>query len=238
VIRLRLSYTSLLVLLGPLVLLALVPAPAGARPGPQYRGCRLQEAQSFLIRKNFVRKGRLDPARHARAVRYRVEHYGSVPGFEFENLNPKTARSQAVSVRFMGLPLSIHEKVAPALHCVEQRIKKMCGRRGSDRYQAHAVGGFRTDNSYRGGEISNHLFGIAIDIDPEQNPCCGCVSPWPDHPACRGSVDTIYERSDLTRCWIRAFERYGFYWLGRDPDLRDTMHFEFLGNPERVVVKW
>ena len=36
----------------------------------------------------------------------------------------------------------------------------------------------------------------------------------------------------LPKCWIDAFEHYGFYWLGRDPDLRDTMHFEFLGDPE------
>lgn len=222
-----------------IVLVGTLPAPpAGARAkAPQYRGCRLQDAQEFLMRKSFIRKNRLDPKRHDRAVRYRAERYGNVDGFGLERFNEASARSQAVSTRFMGLPLSIHKKVAPALTCVEKRIRKVCGKR-SDRYQARAVGGFRNDNSYRGGEISNHLFGIAIDIDPERNPCCGCVSPWPEHPACKGSVETIYERSDISRCWIRAFERYGFYWLGRDPELRDTMHFEFLGDPDRVVVKW
>ena len=44
-----------------------------------------------------------------------------------------------------------------------------------------------------------------------------------------------FERTELPRCWIDTFERYGFYWLGRDPQLRDTMHFEFLGNPERII---
>ena len=220
-------------------LIGAIPAPsAGARSAaPEYRGCRLQDAQEFLKRPSFIRKGQLDAKRHDKAVRYRAERYGNIDGFGLERFNATTARSQAISARFMGLPLSIPKKVAPALTCVEKRIRKVCGKR-SDQYRARAVGGFRSDNSYRGGEISNHLFGIAIDIDPERNPCCGCVSPWPDHPACKGNVETIYERSDISRCWIRAFERYGFYWLGRDPELRDTMHFEFLGDPDRIVVKW
>jgi hypothetical protein len=33
---------------------------------------------------------------------------------------------------------------------------------------------------------------------------------------------------------VHAFERYGFYWLGHDV-LQDTMHFEFLGDPDRIV---
>jgi hypothetical protein len=33
----------------------------------------------------------------------------------------------------------------------------------------------------------------------------------------------------------RHVRKVGFYWLGRDPQLRDTMHFEFLGNPDRIV---
>jgi hypothetical protein len=135
----------------------------------------------------------------------------------------------------MGLPVSIHKKVAPALQCVERRIRRTC-KKASQRYTPAALGGFRRENTYRGGEISNHLFGIALDIDPERNPCCGCVSPWPDHPACKGSVESVYERTALPKCWIKAFERYGFYWLGKDPDLRDTMHFEFLGDPDRILV--
>ena len=61
------------------------------------------------------------------------------------------------------------------------------------------------------------------------------MAPWPDHKACQGSAATIFERTELPRCWIDTFERYGFYWLGRDPQLRDTMHFEFLGDPDRIL---
>jgi len=79
--------------------------------------------------------------------------------------------------------------------------------------------------------------GIAVDIDPDRNPCCGCVQPWPEHPACQGDAESVFDRTELPRCWIYAFERYGFYWLGRDPHLRDTMHFEFLGDPSRILTR-
>ncbi|WP_437730967.1 M15 family metallopeptidase [Sorangium sp. So ce1335] len=197
--------------------------------------CRLQSPQKFLKRRTFVQKGMLNPKKHAKAVRYLVEHYGHVETDETRRYNAESARSQATTVQFMGLPLSIHEKIAPALHCVEKRIRKTCSSK-SHRYTPRAVGGFRTANSYRGAEISNHLFGIAVDIDPDRNPCCGCVDPWPTSPLCQEKNRSAYERSALTRCWIKAFERYGFDWLGHD-DLEDTMHFEFLGNPDRITVK-
>jgi hypothetical protein len=34
---------------------------------------------------------------------------------------------------------------------------------------------------------------------------------------------------------VQAFERFGFYWLGHDA-LQDTMHFEFLGDPDRILA--
>jgi hypothetical protein len=131
--------------------------------------CRPQSPQKFLKRRTFVKKGMLDPKKHAKAVRYLAEHYGHVETEETRRHNPESAHSQATTVQFMGLPLSIHEKVAPPLHCVEKRIRATCSRK-SRRYTPRAVGGFRTANSYRGAEISNHLFGIAIDIDPDRNP--------------------------------------------------------------------
>lgn len=195
--------------------------------------CRVQKAKPFLKRESFVVKGQLQALPHQRAVKYRVEHYGRLDGVPFEKLNPKNAYAYAKSVRFLGLPIQVHEKVAPALSCVETRIRKTCNAKGR-RYVPKAIGGFRQANTYRGGEVSNHLFGIAIDIDPERNPCCGCVDPWPNHRYCKKDVKKVEEKTELTACWIDAFERYGFYWLGRDT-LEDTMHFEFLGDPERII---
>jgi hypothetical protein len=219
------------------VLLLLLPIVSAAERKPEKRArrtCPLQKPQSFLIRSNFVKHGALNSAAHERALRYRAEQYGSAEGFGLERYNKSRAYSNAVVVRFMGLPVQVHKKIAPALRCVEHYIRRTCTG-PKERYTPRALGGFRQTNTYRGGEISNHLFGIAIDIDPDRNPCCGCVSPWPNNPGCRNPDATVFERSALPRCWIDGFERFGFYWLGRDPDLRDTMHFEFLGDPELLA---
>ena len=227
---------GLLASLALAVLLALLPGSVSAAERARSKkharkACPVQRPQSFLIRSSFVKHGSLNAAAHERALRYRAERYGSVEGLGLERFNKEKAFSSAVSVKFMGLPLQIHKKVAPALRCVERYIRRTC-KGPHERYTPRALGGFRQNNTYRGGEVSNHLFGIAIDIDPDRNPCCGCVAPWPDHPACRSSSDTVFDRTALPRCWIDGFEHFGFYWLGRDPDLRDTMHFEFLGDPE------
>ena len=73
-----------------------------------------------------------------------------------------------------------------------------------------------------------------IDIEPDRNTCCGCVAPWTDHPLCQRRVQSIYDRMAMPKSWVAIFERFGFYWLGHDV-LQDTMHFEFLGDPDKIV---
>jgi len=223
--------SSLIVTLGLAALPSVSAAERSRGKRHAHKACPTQKPQPFLIRSNFVKHGALNATAHEQALKYRAEQYGSVEGLGLERYNKQKAYASAVSVRFMGLPLQIHKKVAPALRCVERYIEQTCTG-PKERYTPRAVGGFRQTNTYRGGEISNHLFGIAIDIDPNRNPCCGCVAPWPDHPACRSPAESVFDRAALPRCWIDSFERYGFYWLGRDPELRDTMHFEFLGSPD------
>jgi hypothetical protein len=214
---------------GAVALLVLLPH-AGAEARVR-SGCRPQKPQRFLMRSHYVKNGMIDGKAHAKAVQYRAERYGSIPGFDVTESNPKRVADQVVSMKFFGLPIVMHEKVAPALSCVEQRIKQRC-RDAQSRYVPRAIGGLRTENTIRQGELSNHLFGIAIDIDPNRNPCCHCVQKWQGHKKCAVPVKSAYERADLPRCWISAFEHFGFHWLGHDR-LEDTMHFEFLGNPDR-----
>lgn len=201
--------------------------------GAMENGCYLQRPQNFLQRSTFVPGGMLDGAKQSRALRYLSEHYGHVDDQITSQYNRQSAFSQAKSVNFFGLPILIHKKVAPALACVEKRIQQTCT--GKSSYSPRAIGGFRGENTYRGGEFSHHLFGTAIDIDPERNPCCGCVDPWPNHRYCKDkSRKDVYERMEMPKCWIKAFERYGFYWLGKDK-LEDSMHFEFLGDPDAIT---
>jgi hypothetical protein len=190
----------------------------------------VQAPQRFLERRWFLRGGQLDTRRHGLALRWLVERYGNTDDEATTRYNEKAAQSFAKTVSFMGLPISIHAKIAPALAAVEKRILRTCT--GGSRYLPKAIGGFRTANTYRGAEVSNHLFGIAVDIDPDRNPCCGCVDPWPTNPICQ-KPGPVYKRTTLTRCWIQSFERFGFDWLGHDK-LEDTMHFEFLGDPDKI----
>jgi hypothetical protein len=219
-----------------LLAVGLVDVTALAKPphkskGLFEHGARVQKPQHFLERRAFMKSGVLDMKKHAVAMRYLVERYGNVDDEATTKWNPVPSHSHAKTVHFMGLPISVHAKIVPALAAVEKRITKTCT--GSQRYTPRAIGGFRTQNTYRGVEISNHLLGIAIDIDPDKNPCCGCVDPWPSNPLCK-NPGPVFKRTALPKCWINAFERFGFDWLGHDT-LEDTMHFEFLGDPDQIT---
>src|ERR1700744_1998923 len=105
-------------LVGLTALLALPTVQAAerqdAKPSARH-ACPVQNPQKFLIRSSFVKHGSLDEAAHERAVRYRAEQYGSVEGLGLERYNPKKAYANAVVVHFMGLPVQVHNKIAPVL---------------------------------------------------------------------------------------------------------------------------
>jgi hypothetical protein len=167
----------------------------------------------------------------AQAVRFRTEHYGYFEGFGRPEWNARSPMQNAAGTRFMGIRLRVNASIHPALACVEQAIQAQCA---STPYRAQRLSGIRDRNTYHNGEVSNHVYGIAIDIDPSINTCCGCVPPWTDHPLCAQEVSSIFERMQMPECWVRQFERFGFYWLGRDT-LQDTMHFEFLADPDQIT---
>lgn len=189
--------------------------------------CNEQKPQDFLIRGNFLHA----PGGNQRAIQYRTDTYGWFKGFGKPGPDAKPPSAYVVTTTFMGLPVRMHKKVVPALSCVEEEIKRSCA---DHPYTAHALAGIRFKNTYRGGEVTNHIYGIAIDVDPSINTCCGCVPPWNDAPRCHRPAKTEYDRMEMPECWVHAFERYGFYWLGHDV-LQDTMHFEFLGDPDKIL---
>jgi len=199
--------------------------------------CREQSAQPFLIRGNwFPRTTDAETVKEGRklleqAIRYRTEKYGYFEGFGNPKSNAHPPKFYAKTTSFMGLGVQVHEKIIPALKCVEADLKASPA---GNEYKPHAMGGIRFRNTYKGVEVSNHVFGIAVDIEPDKNTCCGCVAPWNQHPLCKQKGKTVWERMVMPRSWVETFERYGFYWLGHDV-LQDTMHFEFLGDPDKIT---
>ena len=203
-----------------------VAPPDAASPPAPPSACNEQPPQDFLVRHNFLR----ERDGNRRAIEYRNLTYGA---YQAPGQPPTKARPPSDSVTtttFMGLPVRMHRKVVAALKCAEEEIKRSCT---DHPYTARALAGLRARNTYRGGEVTNHIYGIAIDVDPDRNTCCGCVKPWNQAPRCQRPAKTEYERMEMPECWVHAFERYGFYWLGHDV-LQDTMHFEFLGDPDRI----
>jgi hypothetical protein len=202
---------------------------APASSAPREGACNEQEPQDFLVRGVFLKsRGGND-----RAIQWRTDEYGYVKGYGRPGPHAEPPSASVVTTTFMGLPVKMHRKVVPALACVERAIEQSCAEHP---YAPHALAGIRYRNTYRGGEVTNHMYGIAIDVDPDINTCCGCVAPWNKAPACTKHSRSEYDRMAMPECWVHAFERYGFYWLGHDV-LRDTMHFEFLGDPDRILKR-
>lgn len=192
--------------------------------------CWLQKPLPFLIRANYTPVGAHKEA-HDKAIRFRTEHYGYAKGFGDPKWNPHPPSHYVTDLHFMGLTAKLHPRIAPALACAEQAILKHCG---AFPYTPAVLAGIRYENTYRGGEITNHMYGIAVDLDPGRNTCCNCVPPWRDHPLCKKKLP-IEQRMAMPMCWVKQFEKFGFYWLGRDK-LEDTMHFEFLGDPDKILL--
>jgi len=212
-------------------------AGAGPEVAAPSADCAKQPAQQFLIDAHQNNRTLTSTqaytewsTRLQRSIRYRTEQYGYYTGFGARSWNHRPLANQMRVTKFVGLPVVLHERVIPVLRCVEQAIERDC--RGAP-YQPRSLGGTRQTNTYFGGDVSNHVYGIALDIDPMDNPCCNCVEPWRSNPKCRGKKSD-WQRMAMPQCWVTAFEQYGFYWLGHD-ELKDTMHFEFLGEPSKTA---
>ncbi|HTJ81916.1 MAG TPA: M15 family metallopeptidase [Polyangiaceae bacterium] len=212
--------------------------PAGAPPARRSR-CNEQSPDERLVRSSYRWSAKISAeeratrkALHRRAIEYRTRQYGHVEGFGEPSWNRLEPKDYAKSAKFMGIGVKMNVRVLSALSCVEDDIVAECS---ATPYAPRMLDTFRTKNTFHDNEVSNHLYGIAIDIDPDKNSCCGCVTPGAHWSKCDEKGLDAYERTALPRCWIDAFERYGFYWLGHDPDLEDTMHFEFLADPDHIV---
>lgn len=136
--------------------------------------------------------------------------YGNAKAYVEKNLT---------SVSILGKSITVHKKAYPAFKAVSDKLKNFKG------YKINTIGAYvfrcnvnassvdRFDLCADGCVLSAHAFGIAVDINWEEN-CNGCSN------------------FDLPREIIDAFESYGFRWGGRYKSIFgstiDPMHFEYM----------
>jgi hypothetical protein len=215
------------------------PEPVPSEPATPHRpsACNEQAPQPFLMRGAYAYDPKASPEESARrkvlhreAIEYRTRRYGYVDGFGDPRWNRYEPKHFTAASTFFGIRVRMNARVLVALGCVEEDIRQSCS---ATPYTPRVLDGLRFRNTFHNGEVTNHAYGIAIDVDWDKNSCCGCNAPLNHARECREPAASPYDRTYIPKCWVDVFERYGFYWLGND-QLEDTMHFEFLGDPSRI----
>lgn len=127
--------------------------------------------------------------------------------FNYEHVKVQTSRT-----------LVVHEAIADIVMAVFTEIYN-----GSERFPIYSVGGY----AWRGDGRSEHNWGIAIDINPDENyyvyhgvPTVGSHwLPGEDPYSIPADGDVV-----------RAFAKYGFAWGGNAwQSSQDYMHFSYFG---------
>lgn len=124
--------------------------------------------------------------------------------------------AQIVSVNFpvTGGKIKVHKLAAPCFEAVGKEIIA-----SSINYPMQNGGTFDwRPNVNNPGVLSMHSFGIAIDINPAQNPN-GSGRPG----NCTTNIPTEI---------VKIFNKYGFSWGGQWNSVCDAMHFEWHGLPK------
>lgn len=134
----------------------------------------------------------------------------------------KYLESQMTSVKILGKSISVHKQAYPAFNAVSLGLEK---NPVAKKYKINTIGAyvFRCNvNATKGDKfdtcnpdckLSAHSFGIAVDINWEEN-CNGC------------------DNYNIPIEIVEIFEKYGFRWGGRYKKIFgatiDAMHFEYM----------
>jgi hypothetical protein len=126
---------------------------------------------------------------------------------------PAAEQTQA---RFLGMPVRVHKKIAPALARVEARLTMAREGDATLRPFLHRLSGGFVDRNIAGtARKSAHAFGIALDLDKSKS------DYW------RWQIRGPHRwRNRIPQAIVDAFEAEGFIWGGRWYHY-DTMHFEY-----------
>ena len=170
---------------------------------------------------------------------------GPIRAVEVENEDPGRVRVEALlaatyggkgeaaaeqaRIRFLGMPIRVHRRIAPALAGVADRLA--LARKadpGLERFLRRLSGGFAARKIAGTERISAHAFGIAIDLDKSESDYWRWQKGKP-----------LHWHNRFPQAIVDSFEAEGFIWGGRWYHY-DTMHFEYrpelFGPPCREPV--
>ena len=111
--------------------------------------------------------------------------------------------------------IRVHKKVADSLNRIFASLWETFGKSQAaiEAVDLHQIGGAYYFRARRGSKrLSNHARGIAIDIDPQDNPM------------------SRSGRGDMDPRIVAAFKAEGWRWGGDYAGTKDKMHFEAIGN--------
>jgi hypothetical protein len=148
------------------------------------------------------------------------------------------AWEQVKTIRFLGKETLAHHAILEELAMVEQKINRLAKTDRAVRDWLQSIATISAWNWRNIADIqsrSNHAYGIAVDILPENSALRGLETYW--LWAAQKKIDwwavpykSRYQPPDPV---IKAFESYGFIWGGKWA-FYDTMHFEY--RPELLLL--
>lgn len=104
----------------------------------------------------------------------------------------------------------VHKKCLKSFDGAFKETLKTFGEEGVDKFRLNLSGGVFNYRLERGGrDLSTHSWGIAIDMDPNNN-------PFPKKWNAKKGINQEY---------VAIMEKHGFWWRGENGDI-DPMHFQ------------
>ncbi|MBI5398732.1 DUF2272 domain-containing protein, partial [Candidatus Woesearchaeota archaeon] len=146
-----------------------------------------------------------------RTVAFNTEKYKALYGSSEQSVS-----SQLETITFRGKKVAVHSKIKNLFPCIEAEIEKCPEGKA---YEVRMIGAFKW-RPIKGKEneperLSMHSFATAIDINWDANPL----------------RDDGILQTDIPKCFVDAFKKFGFSWGGNWGSRKDAMHFEFHGDP-------
>lgn len=142
----------------------------------------------------------------AGASRNNAQARGWGPGW------PNAQESKMITVAGGGIKVRVRREVGPLVQALLQLTAKVYV------LKAGACWGF-ANRPIRGTRTaSNHSWGLAIDLNAEDNPMGSSF------------------HTDIPPAVVHTWEACHFYWGGRYENRPDTMHFEYVGRPADVAA--